>query len=44
MTNSRNDTSFTDSKQYDSGISASKIAALFSGEFVGLVADNPDEK
>jgi hypothetical protein len=26
------------------GIPASKIAALSSGEFVGLVADNPDEK
>ena len=28
----------------DSAIPASKIAALSSGEFVGLVADNPDEK
>ena len=44
ITNSSNETSFTDSKQQDSGISTSKIAAPFSGEFVGLVADNPDEK
>ena len=44
MTTNRNDTSFTDSKQLDSAIPASKIAALSSGEFVGLVADNPDEK
>ncbi len=28
----------------DSAIPASKIASLSSGEFVGLVADNPDEK
>ena len=44
MTTNRNDTSFTDSKQLDSAVPASKIAALSSGEFVGLVADNPDEK
>lgn len=40
----RLDTSFSHSKQLDSAIPASKIAALSSGEFVGLVADNPDEK
>lgn len=28
----------------EAAIPASKIAALSSGEFVGLVADNPDEK
>jgi uncharacterized protein with ATP-grasp and redox domains len=40
----RTDTSISRSKQLDSAIPASKIAALSSGEFVGLVADNPDEK
>ena len=40
----RTDTSISHSKQLDSAIPASKIAALSSGEFVGLVADNPDEK
>jgi uncharacterized membrane protein YgdD (TMEM256/DUF423 family) len=40
----RTDTSISHSKQLDSAIPASKISALSSGEFVGLVADNPDEK
>ncbi|MCG7855890.1 TraG/TraD/VirD4 family protein [Flavihumibacter sediminis] len=40
----RTDTSISHSKQLDSAIPASKIAALSAGEFVGLVADNPDEK
>ncbi|MBD0288829.1 MAG: TraM recognition domain-containing protein, partial [Flavisolibacter sp.] len=40
----RTDTSVSYSKQLDSAIPASKIAALSSGEFVGLVADNPDER
>lgn len=40
----RTDTSISHSKQLDTAIPASKIAALSSGEFVGLVADNPDEK
>ncbi len=40
----RTDTSVSHSKQLDSAIPASKIAALSSGEFVGMVADNPDEK
>lgn len=40
----RTDTSISHSKQLDSAIPASKIAALSSGEFVGLVADNPGEK
>ena len=38
------DTSISRSRQLDSAIPASKIASLSSGEFVGLVADNPDEK
>lgn len=40
----RTDTSISHSKQLDAAIPPSKIAALSSGEFVGLVADNPDEK
>jgi len=40
----RTDTSISRSKQLDSAIPASKIAALSSGQFVGMVADNPDEK
>lgn len=40
----RTDTSISHSKQLDSAIPASKIAALSSGEFVGMVADNPEEK
>lgn len=40
----RTDTSVSKSLQLESAIPASKIAALSSGEFVGMVADNPDEK
>ncbi|MEO7317109.1 MAG: TraM recognition domain-containing protein [Ginsengibacter sp.] len=40
----RTDTSINRSRQLDSAIPSSKIASLSSGEFVGLVADNPDEK
>jgi DNA-binding transcriptional regulator YbjK len=40
----RTDTSISHSKQLDAAIPASKIAALSSGEFVGMVADNPEEK
>lgn len=40
----RTDTSVSHSTQLDNAIPASKIATLSSGEFVGLVADNPDEK
>jgi DNA-binding transcriptional regulator YbjK len=40
----RTDTSISHSKQLDAAIPASKISSLSSGEFVGLVADNPDEK
>ncbi len=38
------DTSISKSTQLDFAIPASKIATLSSGEFVGLVADNPDNK
>lgn len=38
------DTSVTKSTQLDYAIPASKIAALSSGEFVGMVADDPDNK
>ena len=44
LTVNRNDTSITNSKQLELAVPASKIAALSSGEFVGMVADNPDEK
>jgi len=40
----RTDTSISHSKQLDSAIPASKIASLSSGEFVGMVADDPHEK
>jgi hypothetical protein len=38
------DTSINQSKQLEAAVPASKIAALSSGEFVGMVADDPDEK
>jgi hypothetical protein len=38
------DTSISKSKQLESAVPPSKIASLSSGEFVGLVADNPDGK
>ena len=41
---SSSDISISKSTQMDSAIPASKIAMLSSGEFVGVVADNPDEK
>ena len=40
----RTDTSISHFMQLNNAIPASKIAALSSGEFVRLVADNPDEK
>lgn len=40
----RTDTSVSHSKQLDSAIPASKIAGLSSGEFVGMVADDPGQK
>lgn len=39
-----NDTSISRSKQLESAIPASKIASLSSGEFVGMVADEPQNK
>lgn len=44
MSINRNDTSISKSFQMDHAIPASKIAALSSGEFVGMTADNPDDK
>ncbi|CAM4388444.1 Type IV secretory system Conjugative DNA transfer [Pedobacter westerhofensis] len=38
------DISISKSTQMDSAIPASKIASLSSGEFVGFVADTPDQK
>ncbi|MFT3932798.1 MAG: conjugal transfer protein MobC [Chitinophagaceae bacterium] len=40
----RTDTSISKSKQLDSAIPASRIAGLSSGEFVGMVADDPTNK
>lgn len=40
----RNDTSISRSKQLEAAIPPSKISSLSSGEFVGLVADDPDNK
>lgn len=40
----RADTSISRSKQLDNAVPPSKIAALSSGEFVGMVADDPDCK
>jgi hypothetical protein len=40
----RNDTSITKSKQLELAIPINKISSLSSGEFVGMVADNPDQK
>jgi type IV secretory pathway TraG/TraD family ATPase VirD4 len=40
----RNDTSVSKSGQLDFAIPASKIASLSSGEFVGMVADDPNQK
>ncbi|HSZ84609.1 MAG TPA: hypothetical protein VK787_01190 [Puia sp.] len=38
------DTSITKSKQLDNAMPSAKIASLSSGEFVGVVADDPTEK
>ncbi|MEP7374636.1 MAG: conjugal transfer protein MobC [Chitinophagaceae bacterium] len=40
----RTDTSISRSSQLDFAIPASKISSLSSGEFVGMVADDPHEK
>lgn len=44
MSINSSDTSITKSTQLEYAIPASKIASLSSGEFVGIVADNPEEK
>ncbi|WP_431200490.1 conjugal transfer protein MobC [Mucilaginibacter sp. P19] len=44
MTINSSDTSISKATQLDYAIPASKIASLSSGEFVGIVADNPDQK
>lgn len=44
MSISSNDTSISKPTQLDYAVPASKISALSSGTFVGMVADNPDEK
>jgi TusA-related sulfurtransferase len=38
------DTSISRSKQLESAVPASKISTLSSGEFVGIVADDPDSR
>lgn len=40
----RTDTSISNSKQLDYAVPASTISSLSSGEFVGMVADDPDNK
>lgn len=40
----RTDTSISRNTQLDYAVPASRIAALSSGEFVGILADNPDQK
>ncbi len=40
----RTDTSISLSKQLESAIPASRISSLSSGEFVGMIADDPNEK
>jgi hypothetical protein len=40
----RIDTSITNSKQLELAIPVSKISSLSSGEFVGMVADDPNQK
>ena len=44
MTINSSDTSVSKATQLEHAIPASKIAALSSGEFVGMVADNPEER
>lgn len=44
MSINRNDTSISKSKQLDYAIPAAKISGLSSGEFVGMVTDDPTEK
>jgi hypothetical protein len=44
MTISSSDTSLSKATQLGYAVPASKIAALSSGEFVGMVADNPEQR
>lgn len=44
MSVNSSDTSLSRSTQLDSAIPASTISSLSSGSFVGIVADNPDER
>jgi len=44
MSINSSDTSITRATQMDYAIPSSKIATLSSGEFVGVVADNPEQK
>jgi len=44
MTINSSDTSISKATQLDYAIPASKIAALSSGEFVGMVSDNPEQR
>ncbi|MEP7376792.1 MAG: conjugal transfer protein MobC [Chitinophagaceae bacterium] len=44
MSINRSDTSISRSKQLESAVPASRIASLSSGEFVGMVADDPTAK
>jgi YWFCY protein/Type IV secretory system Conjugative DNA transfer len=44
LTINTTDTSISRSKHLDSAIPASTISTLSSGEFVGMVADDPDQK
>jgi hypothetical protein len=44
ITINSSDTSTTKATQLDYALPAAKIAALSSGEFVGIIADNPDQK
>lgn len=44
MSINSSDTSITKATQMDYAIPASKIATLSSGEFVGVIADNPEQK
>ncbi|MBC7488138.1 MAG: hypothetical protein H7282_15460 [Cytophagaceae bacterium] len=42
MSINRSDTSISHSRQLDNAIPPSKISSLSSGEFVGMIADDPD--
>lgn len=44
ITTNSSDNSFSHSKHLDHAIPQSTIASLSAGEFVGVVADNPDQK